>query len=54
MEKVGGMQYSNDEMRYAIQKDLFQRDRTLRNHNMYMGHMSAFEDTMPRKGSNYK
>ena len=33
--------------RDAVMKDLWWRDRTLRNHNMYMGPLSAFQDYIP-------
>ena len=33
--------------RDAVLKDLWWRDRQLRNHNMYMGPSSAFKDLVP-------
>ena len=53
MEKMGGNQshHSPDEVRNAVLKDLWWRDRKLRDHNMYMGPMAAFEDIIPRGSS---
>lgn len=46
----GNRQYWDDEsvrnVRKAIYKDIKQKDKMLRDHNLYMGHISAFQDLL--------